>query len=742
MNNGPGFGLFVEEIGEGADEDNPIVIYIAGRGMPTDDFHEDCLFDPHWVHWSTGEPAVYSIWGVGLDHGLYSIWPPPHDPPWMPNYWPWPMYHGNHSDWVTIYGYFGYHDGAMRECEQIKPGLLLPQMTGHVSSLDQKTTVAWDHWSGTYYDIPLYNGAWTLDDGNGASATIVVDDDGGVTSCGLNTNDGGISGSDDGNYSYVLTGRTQKHTAVATSATVLTDANAEFPVGMSAGGLVGYTVTNITDSSSGIITANTATTVTVAALIGGDNEWDTNDDYRITGKDCKYNLLVNLVVAGGVIVSVIESIPGLGYSVDDEIGLTGLQGGCVLHTSGSIVESVEDSGTPTDGTFLNVATTIPTASVLTVDTIVDSGDNVNGAYPNVLFTEDGAAPHSGEYARGNITVSGGVISAVVISFGGNGYAVNDKLVIPAGSLGGGSNGGSCYVDARGVTPGDNNLTVDVVVVGNDVTDCYVNNPGFDYNPANSIFQITGLVAAGCANANDDGYWSVNSTSSRLSAADNDGTFDVKTTGRGGVSAITVTNGGSDYNVGDDLIVYADDLLPSPQQNFNGGQTGDAFGEHTGDDNEAVLEDDENLGVITKDDILVGASLFNLGDYTWGYVTENDQSADTITATLGYDSAGAPVTPDRNWDTRDDYNIDRDWVLFGSGNDTCRVSAIDENTNILFKNFRVHHITHLDNSYKTGHTTWGGHEHSKPYFVQNRRVDEDNIIEDDGPMIDWQKPKQY
>jgi len=44
--------------------------------------------------------------------------------------------------------------------------------------------------------------------------------------------------------------------------------------------LVGRTIYNLTDGSSGTITANTATTVT-AALSGGDNDWDDDDVYKI-----------------------------------------------------------------------------------------------------------------------------------------------------------------------------------------------------------------------------------------------------------------------------------------------------------------------------------------------------------------------------------------------------------------------------------------------------------------------------
>lgn len=65
-------------------------------------------------------------------------------------------------------------------------------------------------------------------------------------------------------------------------ATIMTDANAHFIVNE----LVGLTIENVTDGSLGVITANTETTVTVAALAGGTaNQWATNDIYSIDGAD-------------------------------------------------------------------------------------------------------------------------------------------------------------------------------------------------------------------------------------------------------------------------------------------------------------------------------------------------------------------------------------------------------------------------------------------------------------------------
>ena len=68
------------------------------------------------------------------------------------------------------------------------------------------------------------------------------------------------------------------HTGAADQATVMTDST----LGATTDEFVGYTIKNITDGSQGIITANTATTVTVAELYGGtDNDWDNGDVHHI-----------------------------------------------------------------------------------------------------------------------------------------------------------------------------------------------------------------------------------------------------------------------------------------------------------------------------------------------------------------------------------------------------------------------------------------------------------------------------
>jgi len=63
---------------------------------------------------------------------------------------------------------------------------------------------------------------------------------------------------------------------------VLTDAAAHFAI---PNGLVGLTVVNSTDGSSGVITGNTINTVTAILAGGIANVWNTNDVYYINGAD-------------------------------------------------------------------------------------------------------------------------------------------------------------------------------------------------------------------------------------------------------------------------------------------------------------------------------------------------------------------------------------------------------------------------------------------------------------------------
>ena len=67
-----------------------------------------------------------------------------------------------------------------------------------------------------------------------------------------------------------------------------------------AGALVGRTVRNETDGSEGVITANTATTITVVLTGGTDNDWDTGDAYSIITSPQQVLVQGNLINNVGV----------------------------------------------------------------------------------------------------------------------------------------------------------------------------------------------------------------------------------------------------------------------------------------------------------------------------------------------------------------------------------------------------------------------------------------------------------
>lgn len=99
----------------------------------------------------------------------------------------------------------------------------------------------------------------------------------------------------------ILSGATYTHTG-ANNASVLTDSEANFTL---IGVEVGDIVNNITDGSSGTITAVTTTTITATLSGGAENDWDTGDQYGvdvITGQgsrniDVSHNNFRNLGMA-------------------------------------------------------------------------------------------------------------------------------------------------------------------------------------------------------------------------------------------------------------------------------------------------------------------------------------------------------------------------------------------------------------------------------------------------------------
>jgi hypothetical protein len=67
----------------------------------------------------------------------------------------------------------------------------------------------------------------------------------------------------------------------ADHATIMTDTDAAYS--WDTNEWVGYTIQNVTEGDSGVVTSNTSNTITVASLSGpGDNKWQDNDVYQLT----------------------------------------------------------------------------------------------------------------------------------------------------------------------------------------------------------------------------------------------------------------------------------------------------------------------------------------------------------------------------------------------------------------------------------------------------------------------------
>ena len=94
----------------------------------------------------------------------------------------------------------------------------------------------------------------------------------------------------------------------ADNASILTDSSKSWTTNM----LVGLTLSNGTDGSSGAIAANTATTITATLSGGTENDWDDGDTYSITGSD-------ELINAGPNVDVIINSAEGImqGCTVDE-----------------------------------------------------------------------------------------------------------------------------------------------------------------------------------------------------------------------------------------------------------------------------------------------------------------------------------------------------------------------------------------------------------------------------------------
>ena len=92
----------------------------------------------------------------------------------------------------------------------------------------------------------------------------------------------------------------------STNAAFMTNSGASYTVNE----FVGWTIYNITDGSSGVITANTATTITATLSGGTDNDWDTSDEYVIGYRLAQISIPTGTAI-GDVIYCNVANVPNI-----------------------------------------------------------------------------------------------------------------------------------------------------------------------------------------------------------------------------------------------------------------------------------------------------------------------------------------------------------------------------------------------------------------------------------------------
>lgn len=153
----------------------------------------------------------------------------------------------------------------------IKIGKATPSYVGCHTGSDNASALTASYWSWTTNELTDYY-VYNYTDGSIGDITANTATTVTATLSGGTDNDWDVN-----DIFYICS----THTGSNNQTTTLTDSSASW----TAGDLVGLTVINATDKSSGTITANTTNTLTVSSLSGGtDNDFDTNDRYAIQNK--------------------------------------------------------------------------------------------------------------------------------------------------------------------------------------------------------------------------------------------------------------------------------------------------------------------------------------------------------------------------------------------------------------------------------------------------------------------------
>lgn len=450
---------------------------------------------------------------------------------------------------------------------------------------------------------------------------------------------------------------------------VLTDATANWV----AGELVGTTIYNTTDGSSGSVTGNTATTVTAVLAGGTEDDWDTGDAYSVSG------------LKGGT-----------DEDWDNGDAYTISSGGFINNAIATLLPNLAVAGG--DSTFVYIVVNFDDGVVGDVDYRGASFSvEIDGTDPGIVCTNAGDGPNDVDGPGGNgdwIRNDNGISGAA-------GYVIGylETMTVPY------------YFDA------DSSLRMgvfDIVYTGSQDPRKVVNGAAtnkvvmgiiLDNSRSASADQLTGINFRSRIDHTDaisriavyrENQCMVPTGASSFGATDvlwaentNPGNFDWGGS-QGDVVALGLEPGVGSVTAGEILYLYVvvdlnEAVINASQQSrddFNWGLVGIAlnnssvvvttpeaftfstsgtgpiasaggnrvvvynplttYGSHSGADDLAVLEDDTKSWNI---DELIGLTIYNTTDVSSGVITDNDSTTVTVTLAGGTDN---------DWDTDDEY----------------------------------------------------------------------------------------
>ena len=343
--------------------------------------------------------------------------------------------------------------------------------------------------TGSGYTPGIYqNIAFTGGSGTSATATFTVPGfQGTITTAGSGYADSTGSG-------YSANFRNPPTTTY--TMTVVDRSKLEYSGASGSGFQVGETVTGGTSNATGVVTVVTATYIYISNLSGTfqDSQVDTitGGTSNTTATLDTFTATVNRYLINGVEGQSLTLVDDNTYRIDtSDASNNNHPIGIGQPVTGFAGRQYRTAGTA--GSYYELIVGPSVSSLSTDSYLVCTVHGQGMSEPGTITFTTGTAGQSGDQMAGTITVSGGQVTAVVLSNQGTNYKLNDVLTIDDDDLGGGGGSGFQYTlssNSTGITSVTNiSLTGDDYQIGDvlSVDDATVGGGG------GSGFQYTCLL---------------------------------------------------------------------------------------------------------------------------------------------------------------------------------------------------------------------------------------------------------